>query len=38
VKSARTNPVARHLAELASVLDPRQDESRGLFDRLFRRA
>jgi pilus assembly protein CpaE len=38
VKSARTNPVARHLAELASVLDPRQDESRGLLDRLFRRA
>jgi len=38
-KSAKTNSVARQLAELASALDPRQDDgNRGLFDRLFRRA
>jgi pilus assembly protein CpaE len=38
-KSAKTSTVARQLAELAAALDPRQeDSSRGLFDRIFRRA
>lgn len=37
-KSARSNPVARQLAELAQALSPRQEENRSLLDRLFRRA
>lgn len=37
-KTSRANVVARHLADLASILDPRQEESRGLLERLFRRA
>jgi pilus assembly protein CpaE len=39
VKTAKGHTIARHLAELASNLDPRQEEeSRGLLNRLFRRA
>lgn len=38
VKSARGNSVARQLAEMASSLAPRQEENRGLIQRLFRRA
>ncbi|HYD77925.1 AAA family ATPase [Ramlibacter sp.] len=37
-KTARGNPVARQLAELALALSPRQEESRSLLGRLFRRA
>lgn len=37
-KSARNNPVARQLADLAQAISPRQEESRGLLGRLFRRA
>ncbi len=37
-EEARSNAVARNLAELAQMLDPRQEESRGLLGRLFRRA
>lgn len=38
-KTARSNSVARQLAELALTLSPpRQETSRGLLDRLFRRA
>jgi pilus assembly protein CpaE len=38
-KSAKTNTVVRQLAEMAAALVPRQeDSSRGLLDRLFRRA
>jgi len=38
-KSGKSATVARQLGELAASLDPRQEESsRGLFDRLFRRA
>jgi pilus assembly protein CpaE len=38
-KSAKNNTVARQLTELAGALDPRQeDTSRGLFERIFRRA
>jgi pilus assembly protein CpaE len=38
VKVLRTNAVARQLAELAAALSPRQEETRGLLGRLFRRA
>jgi pilus assembly protein CpaE len=38
VKTARTSAVTRQLAELALTLDPRPEDSRGLLDRLFRRA
>ncbi|GAB2582405.1 AAA family ATPase [Ramlibacter solisilvae] len=38
-KAAKSNTVARQLAELATALDPRQEDgSKGLLDRLFRRA
>jgi pilus assembly protein CpaE len=38
-KSAKTSTVARQVADLAAALDPRQEDiSRGLFDRIFRRA
>lgn len=35
---ARSNAVAKTLAEFVHTLNPRPEESRGLFDRLFRRA
>lgn len=35
---ARSNAVAKALAEFVLKLNPRPEESRGLFDRLFRRA
>lgn len=38
VKVSRSSAVTRNLAELALSLSPRQEESRGLLDRLFRRA
>ncbi len=38
VKAARSNAVARQLAELAASLHPTQEDNRGLLDRLFRRA
>ena len=39
VRTTRTNPVARHLAELAQSLNPRPEEARvGLLGKLFRRA
>jgi pilus assembly protein CpaE len=37
-RSARSNAVARYLAEFAAVLSPSPDEDRGLLGRLFRRA
>jgi pilus assembly protein CpaE len=37
-KSARNNPVARQLAELALALSPRAEEQRSLLGRIFRRA
>lgn len=38
VRSARGNSVARQLADMAATLAPRPDDSRGILDRLFRRA
>jgi pilus assembly protein CpaE len=38
IRTARGNPVARHLADLAQSLSPRPEDNRGLLDRLFRRA
>lgn len=39
VRTARANPVARNLADLAATLNPRPEEARGgLLGRLFRRA
>ena len=38
VKTARSNAVSRILAEFTLALNPRQEESRGLLGRLFRRA
>jgi len=38
INTARSSSVARQLAELALSLSPRPDASRGLLDRLFRRA
>lgn len=38
LKAARTNVVARQLAELATSLNPRQEDNRGLLGRLFRKA
>ncbi len=38
LKASRTNAVSRQLAELAATLNPRQEESRGLLGRLFKRA
>ena len=37
-KNARGNAVARQLTELAAALNPRQEDNRGLLNRLFRRA
>jgi pilus assembly protein CpaE len=37
-KASRSSAVARTLAEIAQSLSPRGEESRGLLDRLFRRA
>jgi pilus assembly protein CpaE len=37
-KTARSNVVVKNLSEFAQSLSPRADESRGLLDRLFRRA
>jgi pilus assembly protein CpaE len=37
-KTARSNAVARNLAEFAAVLSPAPEEDRGLLGRLFRRA
>ena len=37
-KSARNNPVARQLAELAQALSPHQEGSRSLLGRFFKRA
>lgn len=37
VETARSSPVARHLVELTQALSPKQEESRGLLGRLFRR-
>jgi pilus assembly protein CpaE len=38
VKSGRSSAVSKNIAEIASALNPRRDESSGLLDRLFRRA
>jgi pilus assembly protein CpaE len=38
LETARSNPVSKNLAELALLLSPKQDESRGLFERFFKRA
>jgi pilus assembly protein CpaE len=38
VKVARSSSLARQLADFATSLNPRPETSRGLFDRLFRRA
>jgi pilus assembly protein CpaE len=38
VKRSKSNAVSRQLADLAQVLNPRQEESRGLLGRLFKRA
>lgn len=38
INTARSSSVVRQLAELALSLNPRPDTSRGLLDRLFRRA
>ena len=39
VRTARANPVARHLVDFADTLSPRPEETRGgLLGRLFRRA
>lgn len=39
VRTARANPVARHLVDFADTLSPRPEEARGgLLGRLFRRA
>jgi pilus assembly protein CpaE len=38
VKRSKSNAVSRQLAELAQVLNPQQEESRGLLGRLFKRA
>jgi pilus assembly protein CpaE len=38
VKSAKSNAVARQLAELAQALSPKQEDTRGLLGRWFRRA
>jgi pilus assembly protein CpaE len=35
IRTARSNPVTRNLAEFALSLSPRQEESRGLLGRLF---
>lgn len=37
-RAARSNSVVRQLAELAGTLNPKIEPSRGLFDKLFRRA
>jgi pilus assembly protein CpaE len=38
IRTARSNPVTRNLADFALSLSPRQEENRGLLGRLFRRA
>ena len=38
VEEARSNAVSRQLADMAQVLNPRQEESRSLLGRIFRRA
>jgi pilus assembly protein CpaE len=38
MNSDRSNPVSRNLAEFASALSPKPEDSRGLFDRLLGRA
>lgn len=38
MKAARSNAVAKNLMEFASMLNPRPGESRGLFNRIFKRA
>jgi len=38
VASARSNPVARQIADLASTLLPRREEEKSLLGRIFRRA
>ena len=38
LESSRSNPVSKNLAELALLLSPKQDQSRGLFERFFKRA
>lgn len=38
IESARSNTVTKNLTELALSLSPKQEESRSLFGRLFRRA
>lgn len=38
IEMARSNAVARNLAEFAHSLSPRQEESRGVLARLFKRA
>lgn len=38
LETARSNPVSRNLAELALLLSPKPGQSRGLFDRFFKRA
>ena len=38
IRTSRTSNVARYLAEFAQALSPRQEETRGLLGRLFRRA
>lgn len=38
IRAARSNAVARQLAEFARVLSPRVEENRGLLGRLFKRA
>jgi pilus assembly protein CpaE len=38
LKAARSNIVARQLRDMAALLDPRQEDNRGLLGRLFRRA
>ena len=38
IRASRGNTVARHLADFAQALSPRQEESRGLLGRIFRKA
>jgi pilus assembly protein CpaE len=37
IRTARSNPVTRNLAEFALSLSPRQEENRGLLGRLFKK-
>ncbi|NEX61047.1 AAA family ATPase [Noviherbaspirillum galbum] len=38
IQIAKSNAVARNLAEFALAMSPRQNETRGVFERLFKRA